>query len=122
MSDLSHYETCACKNRKDEDGRPLKPDLMECGTCEFRWCARCHPCPSARSWCEGSKQHMDRQERLDELDAARALYHEQSKRYEIIKEVAAGMTSAADRDEIMDEAHRTLKAARKRLHKARKRA
>jgi len=71
---LAPYETCTCKDRLDDDGRPMKPDLCECGTCGWTWCFRCHPAPSARSWCEGTDEHAKaarEHELQDELRAQR---------------------------------------------------
>lgn len=62
---LAPKERCRCRSRKDDDGRPLEPDYATCGTCGFRWCMRCHPCPAARSWCEASDRHAELQELED---------------------------------------------------------
>ena len=66
---------CTCAERTDpktgETG--MEPDFMTCGTCEFQWCARCNPTPSARTPCEGN--HLDEDEAA-ELKALRALAEE----------------------------------------------
>jgi hypothetical protein len=73
MSELAEYETCRCAERRDDDDRPMAPDTVTCGTCGWSWCMRCHPCPSARSWCEGSDRHrlMAALQAGDFLEAAR---------------------------------------------------
>ena len=39
----------------DDDGRPLEPDRVTCGSCGRAWCERCHPTPAALCpWCCGS--------------------------------------------------------------------
>lgn len=50
------------------------PDMAECGTCGFKWCDQCFPCPSARSPCEHAhaapKPPRTTTDRLTALEAA----------------------------------------------------
>lgn len=78
MTDLAQYQTCTCGQRAtDGYGEPLQPAIVTCGTCGFQWCERCHPAPSARSWCEGSdrhnKAHDDHEQRKHEQAISRAI-------------------------------------------------
>lgn len=84
MTDLTHYETCTCPTKTDDDGLPLKADLITCGTCDFQWCQRCHPTPSARSWCEGSKEHANAARRLDARDELREIERLRAEGYTVI--------------------------------------
>jgi hypothetical protein len=97
MTDLSQYETCTFRQRTDDDGDAMQPDLVECGTCGFQWCSRCHSAPSARSWCEGSTQHAEAARRLDARDELRDIEAMRAKGYTVIatdeerlRDIAAG--------------------------------
>lgn len=101
MTDLSQYETCTCPTRTDDDGQPMKADIVECGTCNFQWCARCHPAPSARSWCEGSDEHieaarvLDARDELAEIESMRARgYTVTDTGEERLRDIVAGRTVA----------------------------
>ena len=69
---------CKCLEAVDEDGEPQEPrepKMVQCGTCGWEWCERCHPAPSARSWCEGiGPKHLE--DEAEELAALKALAEE----------------------------------------------
>lgn len=115
---IARYSTCTCSERQDDDGRPLVPKLVECGTCGFTWCERCHLAPSARSWCEGWDRHNEAADWYDRLDAARADRQSAGRAYELTKQRVADLP-AAERDRAMDEALATLEHAQERLNAAR---
>lgn len=38
----------------DDDGQPLRPEVVTCGICGRSWCERCDPAPSALChYCHG---------------------------------------------------------------------
>jgi hypothetical protein len=59
---------CECAERRDDDDRPVKPEISTCGTCDFKWCSRCEPCPSARTPCEVIHEEWEELQELKELE------------------------------------------------------